>query len=77
MDLWLVLWLILLTVGAIVLVFLLSIDVIDNFEFAVIFVCILFPPYIVVLSVSFAMSELYNTCRKNKSKIRKFLRIKD
>ena len=77
MDLWFVLWLTLLTVGAVVLVFLLAIDVIEGFEFAVILSCILFPPCIVFFSVSFVIFEIYNTCRKNKTKIRKFLRLKN
>ena len=77
MDLWLVLWLTILAVGTIVLLFLLAIDVIEEIELVVIFACILFPPITVVFSVFFVLMEMYNTCSKNKAKIRKFLRLKD
>ena len=71
----LVLWLTLLIVGSILLVFLFSIDVIEELDLPIIFGCLLFPPIIVVLSVVFAMTELYNICSKNKDNIRKSLRL--
>lgn len=73
----LVLWLTLLIVGSILLVFLFSIDVIEELDLPIIFGCILFPPIIVVFFVIFVMNEMYNTCRKNKAKIRKSLRLND
>ena len=76
MELFFELWLIVLIIGTLVLLFLLSIDVIEAFEVPIIlsFLC---PPVVLIALAMIAMSELYNTCRRNKANIRKFLRLKD
>ena len=76
MELFFELWLIVLIIGAIVLLFLLSIDIIEAFEVPIIlsFLC---PPVALIALAMIAIVTMYNACRKNKAKIRKFLRLKN
>ena len=78
MELLFVVWAVLMFVGSLIVGFLLSIDAIDYDFAAAAAMCIAFPPVILgyvifILPLQF----LYDTCRKNKAKIRKFLRLKD
>lgn len=59
-----------------IVIFLESIDVIDNNSSKIIFVCLAVPPIGLLLLIVYCFTLFDDFCAKHKDKIRKFLRIK-
>ena len=59
-----------------IIVFLESIDIIDEDTGRIIFVCTVIPPLGLLLLITYCLILLHNLCSKHKDKIRKFLKIK-
>lgn len=78
MELLFLIWAVLMLVCGFLVGFLLSIDAIDYDFAAAAAIGIVFPPVILVYVIFILpLQFLYDTCRKNKTKIRKFLILKN
>ena len=59
-----------------IVIFLESIDVIDNNSSKIVFVCLAVPPIGILILIVYCFILFGDFCAKHKDKIRKFLRIK-
>lgn len=77
LNLWILIWIIIILLSGIILVFLTAIDILDDDIGIGIWISISIPIIGIIAIIAFGFTLFYDFCRKHKDKIRKFLRIKN